>query len=100
MFITRVKDLTPLLDKTSLKHLNISYVELDDYTQLFQMTWLERLWYVKSSLSLEEQQALRDALPNTEISFYSLDDSSVDRGWRFNYSYFEMRDNLGMSYHV
>ena len=100
MFITRVTDLTPLLDKTSLKHLNISYVELDDYTQLFQMTWLERLWYVKSSLSLEEQQALRDALPNTEISFYSVDDSSVDRGWRFNYSYFDMRDNLGMSYHV
>ena len=100
MFITRVTDLTPLLDKTSLKHLNISYVQLDDYTQLFQMTWLERLWYVKSSLSTEEQQALRDALPNTEISFYSLDDSSVDRGWRFNYSYFDMRDNLGMSYHV
>ena len=100
MFITRVTDLTPLLDKTSLKHLNISYVELDDYTQLFQMTWLERLWYVKSSLSLEEQQALRDALPNTEISFYSVDDSSVDRGWRFNYSYFDMRDNLGMFYAV
>ena len=100
MFITRVTDLTPLLDKTSLKHLNISYVELDDYTQLFQMTWLERLWYVKSSLGTEEQQALRDALPDTEISFYSVDDSSVDRGWRYNYSYFDMRDNLGMSYHV
>ena len=55
---------------------------------------------MKSSLSTEEQQALRDALPNTEISFYSLDDSSVDRGWRYNYSYFDMRDNLGMSYHV
>lgn len=100
MFITRVTDLTPLLDKTSLKHLNISYVELEDYTQLFQMTWLERLWYVKSSLGTEEQQALRDALPDTEISFYSLDDSSVDWGWRYNYSYFDMRDNLGMSYHV
>lgn len=100
MFITRVTDLTPLLDKTSLKHLNISYVELADYTQLFQMTWLDRLWFVKSGLSDVEQRTLIEALPNTEVSFYSLDDSSVDRGWRYHDSYFEMRDNLGMSYHV
>ena len=79
---------------------HISYVELADYTQLFQMTWLDRLWFVKSGLSDVEQRTLIEALPNTEVSFYSLDDSSVDRGWRYHDSYFEMRDNLGMSYHV
>lgn len=100
MFITRVRDLTPLLDKTSLKHLNISYVDLDDYTQLFQMTWLERLWYVNAPLTNPKRQEIIDALPNTEVAFYSPDGSSVDRGWRYNDSYFEMRDNLGMAYHV
>ena len=100
MFITRVKDLTPLLDKTSLKHLNISYVDLEDYTQLFQMTWLDRLWFVNAPLTNVKRQEIIDALPNTEVAFSSPDGSSVDRGWRYNDSYFEMRDNLGMAYHV
>lgn len=100
MFITPVTDLSPLMDKTSLKHLNISYTKLDDYSQLCKMTWLERLWFVKSSLSNEQKQDIIDSLPNTEVAFGSLDDSSVDWGWRYNYSYFDMRDNLGMSYHV
>ena len=100
MFITRVRDLTPLLDKTSLKHLNISYVDLDDYTQLSQMTWLDRLWYVNAPLTNPKRQEIIDALPNTEVAFSSPDGSSVDRSWRYNDSYFEMRDNLGMAYHV
>lgn len=100
MFITPATDLTPLLDKTSLKHLNISYVHPDDYTQVFQMTWLERLWWVSSYLSNDQMQAVRDALPDTEVCFFTADGSSVDRGWRYHDSYFEMRDNLGMAYHV
>ena len=48
----------------------------------------------------EAGDVFRDALPNTEVAFSSPDGSSVDRGWRYNDSYFEMRDNLGMAYHV
>ena len=99
MFLTYVTDLSPLYELKELRHLNISYCKLEDYTQLFKLTWLDRLWFVQSELSLEEQQALREALPNTEICFYTEDGSSVDYWWRIDDSYFEMRDNLGMWYH-
>ena len=100
MFFTNVRDLEPITKLQSLKHLNISHCRLDDYTQLFQMTQLERLWWVDSGLTEAQQQELRDALPDTEMCFWAWEDNAVGGYWRDDPSYREMRDNLGMNYNV
>lgn len=100
MFYTNVRDLEPIIKLQSLKHLNISHCRLDDYTQLFQMTQLERLWWVDSGLTEAQQNELIAALPNTKICFWAWDSNAVGNNWRADPSYREMRDNLGMNYVV
>ena len=100
MFFTQVRDLEPILHLPNLKHLNISHQRLDDYTQLFEMTQLERLWWVDSGLTEAQQNELREALPNTKIVFWAWEDNAVGNYWRDDPSYREMRDNLGMNYNV
>ena len=100
MFFTAVRDLEPIQKLPNLRHLNISHCRLDDYTQLFEMKQLERLWWVDSGLSEAQQQELRDALPNTKICFWAWEDNAVGNYWRDDPSYREMRDNLGMNYNV
>jgi len=99
IFLTDVTDLSPLFELEELRYLNISYCPIEDYTQLFKLTWLEKLWFVRSGLTLEQQEEIRQALPNTEVCFWTSDGSSVDQGWRTTDGYYEMRDNLGMFYH-
>lgn len=100
MFFTQVRDLEPILHLPNLKHLNISHQRLDDYTQLFEMTQLERLWWVDSGLTEAQQNELREALPNTKMCFWAWEDNAVGNYWRDDPSYREMRDNLGMNYNV
>lgn len=99
MFICKVTDIRPLLDKTSLKHLNVSRTRVD-VSQICQMSWLDRMFWMDPWITGEEQQQIRDALPDTEICFYYEDMSSVNRLWRDDDSYREMRDNLDMPYHI
>lgn len=99
MFLTDVTDLSPLFELKELRYLNISYCPIEDYTQLFKLTWLEKLWFVHSGLTYEQQEEIRQALPNTEVCFWTSDGSSVDKVWRTSQGYYEMRDNLGMFYH-
>ena len=49
-----------------------------------------------ASITLEEQQMLRTALPHVEMRFDA--GSSTGEGWRKGYLYFEMRDFFGMEY--
>ena len=100
MFFTNVHDLDPIIKLQSLKHLNISHCRLSDYTQLFQMTQLERLWWVDSGLTEAQQNEIREALPDTKICFWAWEDNAVGNYWRDDPSYREMRDNLGMNYNV
>ena len=100
MFFTAVRDLEPIQKLPNLRHLNISHLRLDDYTQLFEMTQLKRLWWVDSGLTEEQRQELRDALPNTQICFTAWEENAVGNYWRDDPSYREMRDNLGMNYNV
>ncbi|MBR0041136.1 MAG: hypothetical protein IJP64_07130 [Oscillospiraceae bacterium] len=100
MFFTNVRDIEPITKLPSLKHLNLSHCRLDDYTQLFEMTQLERLWWVDSGLTEAQQNELREALPDTKICFWAWNDDAVGNYWRDDPSYREMRDNLGMNYVV
>lgn len=95
MFMTDVTDYTPLLELTNLQDLNISYTRGDPEI-LMQMTWLKRLWWAGSALTNDQLQALRDALPGTEIVLPMK--GSTDDGWRQGQLYYDMRDIFGMPY--
>lgn len=98
LFICDFTDYTPLTTLTGLEDLNISYTYGDPYI-LTQMTWLKRLWFAQTpGIAMDEtaKQALRDALPNTELCFVSK--SATGAGWRYGQHYFDMRDAFGMSY--
>lgn len=98
MFLTPVADLSPLYDIPALKHINISYDTNVPYEQLMNFTEADRVWAV----GMNYNQAQRDEILNAGINatFFTADPSSVSQVWRNNPSYFEMRDNLGMMYHV
>ena len=99
LFKNNLDDLSPLLECKNLKHLNIGYTRGFDVEVLKQMTWLERLWYPGHILSEEEVQAIRDALPNTQVYMPGWDkDGSTGGGWREADVYFEMRNLFGMFY--
>lgn len=108
-----IVDFWPLTNLTNLKALNLShtpflgkasngitnrYGKFGDYTPLLQMTWLERLWVANSRVGEDGQKAFKEALPATEMVFYSA--SSTDRGWRYAPGYYEMRDILDLWYMV
>jgi len=92
MFITPVKDLTPLLSCTALEDLNLSYVRADP-EPITQMTWLNNLWWAESPM---EEAEFQEHLPDTHLMF--LRHSSTANGWRQLQNYYDMRDYLGMHY--
>lgn len=91
-FLTRVKDYSPLLTCTALEDLNLCYTH-GDPEPIKQMTWLKRLWWAESPLSVEEFQQY---LPDTQLMF--LHHSSTGNGWRRGQNYYDMRDLLGVPY--
>ena len=108
-----IDDFWPLTNLTNLKALNLShtpffgkaangitnrYGTFGDLTPLLQMSWLERLWVANSRVGEEGQKLLKEALPATEMVFYSI--SSTDKGWRYAPGYYEMRDILDLWYMV
>lgn len=95
IFMSPVKDYTPLLGCTALEDLNICYTRGDPKT-LEQMTWLKNLWVQRGGMSNEQYASLTAALPNTRIvlPFFG----STSDGWRQLDNYFIMRDMLGMPY--
>lgn len=99
LFLCPIKDYTPLTTLTALEDLNICYTSAADPSVLTQMTWLDRLWFshpAHNPLPKEQEQALREALPNTQIRLES--GSSTGAGWRQGQNYYDMRDMLGMGY--
>ena len=103
---TPIDDFWPLTNLTNLRALNLSYPpfyysarkwgKFGDLTPLYQMTWLDRLWLANSRGGEENRAKLREALPNTELLFFST--SATNFGWRYAPSYSEMRDILSMFY--
>ena len=69
IFWTRVEDLSPLVNCTALRDLNISYVYAgadNSFHALSQMTWLERLWCCGSILVEQYDICNRTALRGKE----------------------------------
>ena len=93
VFNNELLDISPLAECKNLKHLNISNTRGDfSIEPLFQMTQLDRLWFALNHLTEEEKEALRTALPDTEI--YLEQDDSVGGSWRSSPVYDELRTAL------
>lgn len=92
MFITQVKDYSPLLTCTALEDLNLCYSH-GDPEPIKQMTWLKRLWWAESPIEVAQFQ---EYLPDTQLMF--LHHSSTGNGWRQGQNYYDMRDIVGMNY--
>ena len=102
MFWTNTSDITPLRELTNLRHLNITYKRVRDaeadLDTLMHMTWLERLWISYNMYRDDQIEALKAALPDTQVQvIYTTD--CVSQGWRNDSEeYFNMRDALHMYY--
>ncbi len=97
IFMTRISDLSPLASCKKLENLNLSYASPSpkDVTPLLGLTQLEQLW-MRGNRYPEQQEQLRQALPNTQLMFTH--GSSTGDGWRQSKNYYAMRDILGMWY--
>lgn len=98
IFMTNVKDYSPLLQCPALEDLNICYT-FGDPEPILQMTWLKRLWWSTGGhkhLTAEQKEMIREALPDAQIDFTAL--GSTDNGWRQHQNYYDMRDLIGMYY--
>ena len=99
IFMNTIDDLSPLLSCTNLKHLNIGYTKGFDTSVLKQFTGLERLWFPGNTMSDEEIEELKAALPDTQCYMPAGDpDGSTGGGWREAEIYFQMRDIFSMHY--
>ena len=94
LFLSKVKDYSPLVTCKALEDLNLCYTQ-GDPTPIGEMTWLKRLWWSGCWLA---RKKLADKLPDTYTEYLSL--SSTGRGWREGQHYYDMRDFIGMEYMV
>ena len=95
IFITNVKDYSPLLTLPALEDLNICWT-YGDAEIIAQMPYLKRLWWAGKWFRPEERELIVSSLPDTLLN---LDNGeSTGAGWRQHENYYEMRDLLGMHY--
>jgi len=91
IFMSHVRDYSPLLKLRSLEDLNLSRT-YGDPTIIAQMTWLKRVcWNCGPNARL----MLKDHLTETTLILYG---SHSTEGWRQCQNYYDMRDYLGMPY--
>ena len=97
IFGSKATDISPLLECPSLRHLNISWCFVENAELLFEMPYLERLWYMSPALTWELYDELPLRLPDTELQL-GMTGSAVGGTWRSHPAYFEMRDAFGVFY--
>ncbi len=97
LFLDPFTDISPLLQCPALRHLNICHCEIADVDDLLKMTWLDRLWFMSEYLSYEDLHRLLDGLPDTQKQL-GMTGTATGGTWRYDPSYYEMRDLLGVYY--
>lgn len=100
LLITDVTDYSPLLTMPNLESLNLCFTK-GDAEIISQLTWVDYIRWISAFEdrfpSQEEQEYLREKLPNTLLEF-GVNESSTGGMWRQHQNYFDMRDLLGMHY--
>lgn len=99
IFLTNVRDYTPLLELKNLEALNLCYT-YGDPDVVAQLTWVDYIrWIfdVNSAIPESRKEELRQQMPDTLLE---LDNNLSSTGgmWRQTKHYFDMRDMLGMYY--
>lgn len=92
LFLSRVRDLSPLTTCTALEDLNLCYTH-GDPAPVGEMKWLKRVWWTGD---WKARRDLPKLLPDTQLEFSS--SSSTGKGWREGQHYYDMRDFIGMKY--
>ncbi|MBQ3866410.1 MAG: leucine-rich repeat domain-containing protein, partial [Clostridia bacterium] len=88
---TQLNDLSPLAQCRELVDLNISYLYGPrDFSALYDLPLLERLWAEHTHLSVREADKLQERYPNATIVIEG--EGSVDNGWRTHSRYYAMLD--------
>ena len=105
---TPLYDYWPLINLTNLTDLNISAtpysqnvyrcVGLNDITPLYQLTFLDRLWFNRNYLDDSQRNYVYGSLPDTVVTLQT--GGCTICGWRYSPNYYEHRDILGMWYMV
>lgn len=99
IFLTNVRDYSPLLKLTKLQDLNLCYTKGQPEV-IAQMTWLKYVRWVTAEwgqVYKDEKEMLQAALPDTLLEF-GIGLSSTGGQWRKTKNYFAQRDILGMYY--
>ncbi len=94
LFMTDIRDISPLLGCTALEDLNVARIPAN-LRPLAEMKWLKNLWMSGGRVSKEDEAYLREQLPNTRIDA-ALHHNCTGRGWRQLQNYIDMRNILDM----
>ena len=94
LFMTDIRDISPLVGCTALEDLNVARIPAD-VRPLAEMTWLKNLWISGGRVPKEDVAYLQEKLPNTHIDA-ALHHNCTGRGWRQSQNYIDMRNMVGM----
>lgn len=96
LFLTGVRDYSPLLTCPALEDLNLCYT-YGNPEPVTRITWLKRLWWAGNwTAKVRYGEAFAENIPGCQFNFDT--ESSTGEGWRKGKNYYDMRDLLGMSY--
>ena len=96
LFMTDIRDVTPLLGCTALEDLNLARIPAD-LKPIAEMKWVKNLWISGGWVPQSTVSYLRENMPNTYIDA-SGHHNCCGRGWRQLQNYYDMRDIVGMPY--
>ena len=94
LFMTDIRDITPLLGCTALEDLNLARIPAD-VKPIAKMTWLKNLWISGGRVPKEDVEYLQKHLPHTHIDA-AMHHNCTGRGWRQSQNYIDMRNMVGM----
>ncbi len=96
MYYNQIDSIEPILACRNLRYLNMGTTWGYDQSPVFEMDFLEYLWYPHNRLPDEEVERLRAALPNTVCYLDNKNADDLGLGWKFMDVYNEMREILHM----
>jgi len=87
IFMNYITDISPLVSLKHLRHLNITHNRVEDLSPILQMPQLIRCWAAYNQYPAEQEQQLKDAMPDTQFEFASF--LSTGAGWREPSPYYD-----------
>lgn len=96
MYFNQINSIEPILACKNLRYLNIGSTWGYDQSPVFEMDFLEYLWYTHNWFSEEDLERLHKALPNTVCYLENENADALGNGWKSMQVYYDMRDIMHM----